>query len=318
MPFSQPYSLKIMYCDNLLKYIFRSILFRIYSLEYILWIMSSESVTTYGQTLGTRLLKELADRGLFVFTSEDAKEIAAELEIPQGYISQLLSKLAASDWIVRLRRGLYAGTGSLPGGVEVHPFAIATHLVSPSAVSGWSALHYHGLTEQVPQTVTASTPKKVVTPSMRSAGPGAGKHAWEVGGVRYEYVTIPQNRFFGIEEVWVDDRFKVPIYDQERALLDCFALPRHFGSLAVGLGILEEHLDDLDVARLVSYALRYGKASVTKRLGWALERVGAPRGATSLLAEFPMHGARALDPTRPREGNYDARWMVIDNLGGGR
>jgi predicted transcriptional regulator of viral defense system len=280
--------------------------------------MSGEAATTYGQTLGTRLLEELAGRGLFVFTSEGAKEIAAELEMPAGYLPELLSKLAASGWIVRLRRGLYAGTGSLPGSVEVHPFAIATSLVSPSAISGWSALHHHGLVEQVPQTVTSSTPKKVVTPSMRAVAPGAGKHAWEVRGVRYEYVTIREERFFGIEEVWADERFKVPIYDRERALLDCFALPRRFGSLAEGLGILEEHLDDLDVGKLVSYTLRYGKASVAKRLGWALERAGAPRGATSLLAEYPMEGVRALDPTRPREGTYDARWMVVDNLGGGR
>jgi predicted transcriptional regulator of viral defense system len=280
--------------------------------------MTGEAATTYGQTLGTRLLEELAGRGLFVFTSEDAKEIAAELEMPAGYLPELLSKLAASGWIVRLRRGLYAGTGSLPGGVEVHPFAIATSLVSPSAISGWSALHHHGLVEQVPQTVTSSTPKKVVTPSMRSVTPGAGKHAWEVRGVRYEYVTIREERFFGVEEVWVDERFKVPIYDRERALLDCFALPRRFGSLAEGLGILEEHADDLDVAKLVNYALRYGKASVAKRIGWALERAGAPQGLTSPLAEYPMEGVRALDPTRPREGNYDGRWMVVDNLGGGR
>jgi predicted transcriptional regulator of viral defense system len=98
----------------------------------------------------------------------------------------------------------------------------------------------------------------------------------------------------------------------------CFALPRRFGSLAEALGILEEHFDDMDVGKLVSYALRYGKASVAKRLGWALDHAGAPRGATALLAEYPMEGVRTLNPTRPREGNYDARWMVVDNLGGGR
>jgi predicted transcriptional regulator of viral defense system len=139
-----------------------------------------------------------------------------------------------------------------------------------------------------------------------------------VRGGSYEYVRISSERFFGIEEVWVDERFKVPIFDRERALLDCFALPRRFGSLAEGLGIFEEHAGDLDVAKLVNYALRYGKASVAKRLGWALERTGAPRGTTSLLAEYPMEGVRTLDPTRPREGNYDARWMVVDNIGGTR
>jgi hypothetical protein len=36
----------------------------------------------------------------------------------------------------------------------------------------------------------------------------------------------------------VDKRFNVPIYDRERAILDCIALPRQFWSLAEGLGIL--------------------------------------------------------------------------------
>lgn len=275
---------------------------------------------TYGQTLGTKFLQELAERGLFVFTTDDAKAVAGELGIPENYLSELLSRLAASGWIKRLRRGLYAGTGKLPGEVEVHPFAIATSMVSPSAISHWSALHHHGLTEQVPRQVTASTPKRVVTPSMRpgAVAPGAGKHAWEVNGVRYEYVTTTAGRLFGVEEVWVDENFKVPIFDRERTLLDCFAAPRRFGSLSEGLGILEEHIDDLDLRKLVSYALRYGNASVAKRLGWALDRAGAPRRVTLPLAELPMEGVRILDPTRPREGSNDTRWMVLDNLGGGR
>ena len=37
------------------------------------------------------------------------------------------------------------------------------------------------------------------------------------------------------------------------------------GGLAEGLGILEEHLDELDIKRLVAHAKRYGKASVAKR-----------------------------------------------------
>ncbi|MCG3143162.1 MAG: hypothetical protein HONDAALG_00483 [Gammaproteobacteria bacterium] len=282
----------------------------------------------YGETLGVKLLRELAERGSFIFSTEDAKAAAADLAIPETYLPQLLSKLATGGWLLRLRRGLYAGMGRLPGEVEVHPFAVATNLVSPSAISHWSALHHHGLTEQVPRRVTASTPKKVVTPSMRAhsqarqteqrpAGREAGRHIWETNGVEYEYYTVASDRFFGIEEVWVDEHFRVPIYDKERSLLDGFAAPRLFGGLAEALGILEEHAGDLDLEKFVRYALRYGKASVAKRLGWALDRTGAPRRVTAPLAELPMDGVRVLDPTRPREGKYDERWMVQENLGAG-
>jgi len=287
----------------------------------------------YGETLGVRLLRELANRGIFIFTTEDAKAVAADLAIPETYLPQLLSRLAAGGWLLRLRRGLYAGMGKLPGSVEVHPFVVATSLVTPSAISHWSALHHHGLTEQVPRRVTASSPKKVVTPSMRTVRSQtrqpdvdlaereeereAGRHTWEINGVEYEYHTAPGDRFFGIEEVWVDEHFRVPIYDKERSLLDCFALPRHFGGLGEALGILEEHASELDLERLTQYALRYGKASVAKRLGWALDRAGIPHRVTAPLAKLPMDGMRLLDPTRPRGGKYDERWMVQDNLSAG-
>jgi predicted transcriptional regulator of viral defense system len=310
-------------------------------MQYIISTMANESRIVqperYSETLGIKLLRELAGRGIFIFTTEEAKTVAADLAIPETYLPQLLSRLAAGGWLLRLRRGLYAGMGKLPGAVEIHPFAVATNLVSPSAISNWSALHHHGLTEQVPRRVTASSPKKVVTPSMRevrsrSRHPeadlaaresgrederGAGRHTWEINGVEYEYHTVTADRFFGIEEVWIDEHFRVPIYDKERSLLDCFALPRHFGGLGKALGILEEHASELDLERLTQYALRYGKASVAKRLGWALDRAGIPLRVTAPLANLPMDGMRLLDPTRPRGGRYDERWMVQENLSAG-
>src|SRR5262249_54065055 len=125
----------------------------------------------YGETLGIKLLREMADRGFFIFTAEGAKAVAPDLAIPERYLPQLLSKLAAGGWLLRLRRGLYAGMGRLPGAVDVHPFAVAANLVSPSAISHWSALHHYGLTEQVPRRVTASTPKQVVPPRLRATLP---------------------------------------------------------------------------------------------------------------------------------------------------
>ena len=280
----------------------------------------------YGETLGIRLLREMAERGLFIFSTEEAKVAGGEIGIDEGYCPQLLAHLVAGGWLRRLRRGLYAGLGRLPGSVEVHPFAVATRLVSPAAISHWSALHHHGLTEQVPRHVTASTPRKVVTPSMRTpskvqrregqqTGEEGGKHLWQTNGVAYEYFTVTRDRFFGIEEVWVDEHFRVPIYDKERSLLDGFVAPRVFGSLSEPLGILEEHLGALDLEKLVGYAVRLKKASIARRLGWALDRLGVPSCVTEPLASLPMDGVRVLDPTRPREGRYDDRWMVQENLG---
>jgi len=40
-------------------------------------------------------------------------------------------RLVAAGWIERLRRGLYATSGALPGGLALHPFAVATALGHP-------------------------------------------------------------------------------------------------------------------------------------------------------------------------------------------
>jgi predicted transcriptional regulator of viral defense system len=64
----------------------------------------------------------------------------------------------------------------------------------------------------------------------------------------------------------------------------------------------------------VEYALRYGKSSVIKRVGWALEHAGVSAGNVGPLAEAPVSGYRVLDPMRTRTGPCDSRWMIQNNL----
>lgn len=277
--------------------------------------MGSETRAPYGETDGVRLLRELARAGLAVFTVGQARECAAVAGVHPGYIDDLLLRLVHAGWLIRLKRGLYARGELLPGEARIHPFAVATQLVRPSAISHFSALNHHGLTEQLPRIVTAFTSRKVVTPSMRAGErEGRGRHVWEAAGVRCEYVTVRAEHFFGIEEVWVDERFKVPITDRERTALELFISIRRFGGMGETLGILEGHIQEFDLERLIGYAVRYGMASVAKRLGWALERFGVSETLLAPLLDMPVKGVRALDPTQPLHGPCDRRWMIQNNL----
>ena len=263
-----------------------------------------------------RLLKELAEEGLNVFTTSEAKQIAVRSGIPEGYVTNLLMIMVRNGWLKRLRRGMYIRSGPALGDIQIHSFAIATHLVVPSAISHWSALHYHGLTEQVPRVVTAFTPKKVVTPSMRRGHRfnNGKKHAWVINGVRYEYITVKRENFFGIEEIWVDEFSRVPITNCERTVLELFISPRMFGGMGEALGIIENHLPSLAVDKLVEYACRYGKISVAKRLGWVLEQAGASEAVLEPLLKIQALGYHVLDPTCPRRGSCDKRWMIQVNI----
>lgn len=278
--------------------------------------MANKYESGYSDTEGTKLIKALIAEGHFVFSTDEAAAVGSTLGIKREVLNQVLAMLNKSGWISRLRRGLYTISSGLPGGVDVHPFLIATRLVEPSAISHWSAMNYHGLLEQVPQVVISFTPKKVYPPDYRTGMKerSGKKPSFEVMGLRYEYVTVKQKFYFGFGEEWIDTNSRVPITDKERTVLEGFNSPRYFGGLGVILDILEEHYDELNSERLMGYALRVGKPSVIKRLGWALASVGAPESKLVPLKEYPIKGFRLLDPTLPRRGPYDKGWMIQDNI----
>jgi len=271
---------------------------------------------SYYLAAGVALAAELAKQGRLVFTTQEARRVAAGLRMPESGVGMLLTRLTDAGWVVRLRRGLYAGTGKLPGGVDVPPFVLATALVEPSAIALWSALAHHDLTDQVPIAITAITPRKVVTPSMRSPGEPRGKHAWHVGGLECRFVTLTESRYdIGIERIWADERFAFSITDRERTVLDTFAMPRHFGGISEGLAVLDRALDSLDISRLIDYALQYGSRALVKRAGWSLEQAGVKMAELTPLLEVPSPSYSVLDPGRPRRGEHDRRWKLIVNLG---
>jgi predicted transcriptional regulator of viral defense system len=65
----------------------------------------------------------------------------------------------------------------------------------------------------------------------------------------------------------------------------------------------------------VDYALRLD-AATAKRLGWVLERQGVAPSELQPLWDLAVKGYRKLDPTGPKSGPYDARWMIQENLSG--
>jgi len=275
--------------------------------------MEKRPTGEYGLSTGVALARSLAEAGLYVFKTDDAVRLRP-LDTPPATIPYVLKALSDAGWIVRLRRGLYAGTGRLPGVADVPPFVIATSLVQPSAVAHLSALAHHGLTDQIPLVVSAITPRKVVLPSMRGAERTEGRHLWHAAGLDFHYVVIIPKRFrFGIDTIWLDERFRVPITDRERTVLDLFALPRLFGGLGEGLSVLERARGEIDIDRLVDYAIRYDSIAVAKRLGWSLEETGTDPSTLARLLDLPAAGYSVLDPGRARRGRHDRRWMIIDN-----
>lgn len=277
-------------------------------------LSTKERVRPRHTGLGVELVRRLAAAGDRIFSTDRARELGEEIGLGGSYLRQALHYLARDGWIVRLRRGLYALSSTVPGVSPVHEFEIAMALVEPAAISHWSALHHHGLTDQVPRSVFVLTTTKASVPRERNTSPGRRSAGYRVGATTYRFVQVKPERYFGVETEWVGDA-RVSFTDPERTLLDGLARPRYCGDSAEVLHAFRMRGEDLDLERLVDYALRLDVATV-KRLGWVLERQGVEPKDLLRLSEVPIKGYRPLDPTGPRRGPCDARWMIQVNLPG--
>jgi len=262
--------------------------------------------------LGIALVRKLASEGVRVFTTARARESAPAVGLSEGYFRQALHHLAKAGWVVRLRKGLYTISSAVPGVTAAHEFEIAMALVEPAAISHWSALHFHGLTQQAPRTVFVLTTTESAVPRTHATGGADGQGG--IGGTDYKFVQVKPERFFGTEKVWVNEA-RVTVTDIERTLLDGLTMPQYCGDFAEVLHAFEAGGDRLSLERITGYALKLD-AATAKRLGWTLERQGVDPSLLESLARAPIKGYRKLDPTGPRKGPCCRRWMIQENLPG--
>jgi len=263
---------------------------------------------------GLELVRKLAGEGDRIFTSARARELAPDVGLSDGYLRQALHHLTNAGWLVRLRNGLYALSSSVPGATPVHEFEIAMALADPAAISHWSALHYHGLTEQVPRKVFVLTTTESSLPRKRGTHAKQIRDGYLIGDTAYQFVQVKPERFFGTEKVWIGEA-RIAVTDTERTLLDGLSRPEYCGDFAEVLHAFEVRGADLDLERVIAYALELD-AATAKRLGWVLEHQGVDLAKLERLSGLPIKGYRKLDPTGPRKGPCSRRWMIRENLPG--
>lgn len=265
-----------------------------------------------GPTPALTLVRRLAADGYRVFSTEQAREIAPDVGLSAGYVDQALHHLARTGWVIRLRKGLYALSSSVPGVSPVHEFEVAMALVHPAVISHFSAMHHHELTDQIPHRVFVTTTTGHWVP--RADNSHGNEGGYRVGETRYQFIQIKPERFFGTTQIWVGEA-RVTITDMERTLIDGLLMPQYCGGFAEVLHAFEGAHVRLNMDRLIEYALRLD-AATAKRLGWILEKSGMEHSRLIPLERIEVTGYSKLDPTGPRQGPYNRPWMVQENLVG--
>lgn len=240
------------------------------------------------------LLHKLRRRGL-VFTFREALEVSG---YDRQYLKLILYLLERGGWIERVERGKYV---ILPLEAEkdrytLHEFVVGSILVKSSAIAYWSALHFHGLTEQMPGVVFVQTISR------------KKRRELVVFNTVYRIVRVVKRKFFGLEPVWVEGS-KVYVTDKEKTIIDCLDKPQYCGGIIEVYKALKD--GNLDVEKLSKYLTLFGSGAVAKRLVYLAELVGLDLNIPGRLIK---KGIVLLDPTMPRRGWVDYRLKLLINL----
>jgi len=248
-----------------------------------------------------RLLSTLSSEGKRIISVAD---VQATLKYSYDNARRMVSDLMEKSWLERIAKGKYLIIPLEAGEKAIyteHEFLIASELVNPYYIGFWSALNFHGLTEQVPFTVFVATTKR------RSP---VGIH-----NIKYRFVTLVKQRFFGFKEYSIAGKL-ARISDPEKTIVDSLSHPEYSGGVEEIAKALRNGEDTISPVRLIEYASRLRNGAVLKRLRYLLYITGynpSPklknRIEKNLTTGFPI-----LDPSGPAKGRYSRKWMLRLNI----
>ncbi len=239
------------------------------------------------------LIDQLASKGN-TFTFEEAQKlIGSDYSVTKVIISRLEKK----GWIERIEKGKYMiiPLGAEKGKYTLNEFVIGSMLIKPYAIAYWSALHFYGLTEQIPNTVFIQTTARKKNQNIK------------VFGINYKIVRIKEAKFFGIRREWIEET-QINITDKEKTIVDCLDKPQYCGGIIEVAKALKNGSFDKD--RLEVYANKIGNSGVIRRLGFLCDFLGIKINLPQIKTKNYLY----LDPTMPLEGQRNAKWRLIINL----
>jgi predicted transcriptional regulator of viral defense system len=235
----------------------------------------------------------LMQNELFAFNS---RTISALFGLDKFQTSNLLDRMEKDGLVARIEQGKFLLLGLTPERVLSNPLYIGCNLVTPAYISFWSALHFHGFTEQAPLTTFVATTRRKKEITFRE--------------INYKFVTLKPEAFFGYRREMLAE-LPVVVADEPKSILDSLGLPQYAGGISEVAKALQIALSQgsLEMPSLLEYAERLQNASLHSRLGYLLELLGQSTGSLK-----PAKGPVKLDPQNSARGSFNNRWKLYVNI----
>jgi len=269
-------------------------------------------MVTKTETKTTEIRKGLSKQEAYLLSSLSEKkknifeitDIIGELNCSYNYAKVIANRLVKKKWAIFLEKGKYLIV-PLEAGVESihteHEFIIASGLVQPAYIAFWSAMNYHGMTEQVPFTVFIASTKR--------------RKNKKIHDVRYEFITLSKKKFFGFTTVNIAGK-NIFISDKEKTIADCLDHPEYCGDITEAAKALWNARKDIDFRKLIDYTVKMNNRAILKRLGYLIQKlkIKIPEDIEIEIKNNISKGYAVLDTAKTKKGRYSSEWMLLINI----
>jgi len=221
-------------------------------------------MTTKG--IGTEYRRKLATVSVLTKNIITATLVCEALNVPQQEAGRLLSRWNHQGWVKKLKHGVYIliPVDDMTGASSIEDsWILADRLFSPGYIGGFNAVKYWDFSEQIFETTTFLTTKKV-----------HDRHP-VIGNTRLHLKTIASYKIFGTKSVWRENT-KITVSDASKTIIDLLDDPPLVGGMRIVKDIFIEYRgsDFFDLEKLIKYAEMMRNKTILKRLGFLMETMG--------------------------------------------
>jgi predicted transcriptional regulator of viral defense system len=221
-----------------------------------------------------------------VFNLKTLKDI---IDKDSGYSKLVIYRLKKDKLIFEIEKNKYT--------TKKDVILISSNILWPSYISGWSALRYYNLTEQLPQIILIITTRK------------RKKKEIKFNNTKIIFTNVKPKYFFGYKKERYGD-FDIFIAEKEKALIDSALLKKV--SFSEIFEIVRNNIKDINVDLLISYLIKIKNKTLIKRFGFLLDKLGIDK--YNELNKFINSKYIILDYALAEKGKKNRKWKVIENV----
>lgn len=188
---------------------------------------------------------------LKVYPVFDAKEVSKILDCNKRYANLVLTRLYCKKVIKKIEFGKYTLCNLAQ--------TVATHLITPSYITGWYALKVYGLTEQLPQQIDVLIIKK------------KNNKAVVFGNEKIRYLTVNKKYLFEFFSE-VSEQYTMNIASIEKTIIDCLYF--NLAPLSVIIQAIKIGEDKISLDRIKKICLKLKNKQFLKKTGIVFDSLG--------------------------------------------